>query len=425
MSGVTLLPSSLRGEVTAPPSKSQAHRLLLCSALSGGVCRISSFSCSEDMEATLRGLAALGVSFRTEGETLTLFPTRKPSEEVEIDCGESGSTLRFLIPIAAALGISARFTGRGRLPERPVGVYSDCLPKRGVSCKTSGGLPFSVSGQLRPGLFSLPGNISSQFITGLLLSLPLLPGDSEIRLSTPLESSSYVELTLSCMTRFGVFAKRTENGWQIPGFQRYKPCDSRIEGDWSQAAFFLAAGALGGEIAVSGLNFDSAQGDRAIERLLKEFGAPLRREGEKLFSSPGRLHGIQLDASEIPDLVPILAVVASLACGKSHLTGCGRLRIKESDRLAALAQGLTRLGAQVLEEHDGLILTGVPALHGGYAQGFGDHRIVMALSVAALRAGAPVTLSDAYSIRKSYPRFFEDYNQLGGKAHVFDVGKSC
>lgn len=422
MSQVTLSPTVLRGRVRVPPSKSQAHRSMICAALSGGRCSLSPFALSKDMEATLRALSALGVSARLEGEVLTLESGVRPDGPVDIDCGESGSTLRFLIPIAAALGVPARFVGQGRLPERPIGVYLDCLPPAGVSCKTDGGLPLTVSGRLRPGTFSLPGNISSQFITGLLFALPLLEGDSDIRLTTPLESTGYVDMTTETMARFGVAVERTPGGWHVPGRQRYRPRDDRIEGDWSQAAFFLAAGALGGETAVEGLSPRSAQGDRAIEALLKQFGASLRWEGDVLIASPGALHGTEIDAAQIPDLVPILAAVAALSAGETRLTGCARLRIKESDRLTAIADGLSRLGAQVREEPDGLMFRGVPSLSGGKAAGYNDHRIVMALSVAALRADAPVTLTDAQSIQKSYPLFFEDYNRLGGKAHVFDVG---
>ena len=235
---------SLTGPVSLPASKSAAHRAILCASLAKGISHLSNFSFSQDMEATCRAVEALGVKTSLTGDTLTVDSRSlfAPSQAV-LDCGESGSTLRFLIPTAAAGGVRAEFTGRGRLPERPIGVYLDCLPQAGVACRTQGGLPLSISGALRPGVFRLPGNISSQFITGLLLALPILNGGSEIRLTSPLESAGYVDMTIEMMKRFGVTVTPVENGWLVPGNQSYVPRDLAIEGDWSQAAFFLAAGA--------------------------------------------------------------------------------------------------------------------------------------------------------------------------------------
>ena len=249
---------SLTGPVSLPASKSAAHRAILCASLAKGISHLSNFSFSQDMEATCRAVEALGVKTSLTGDTLTVDSRSlfAPSQAV-LDCGESGSTLRFLIPTAAAGGVRAEFTGRGRLPERPIGVYLDCLPQAGVACRTQGGLPLSISGALRPGVFRLPGNISSQFITGLLLALPILNGGSEIRLTSPLESAGYVDMTIEMMKRFGVTVTPVENGWLVPGNQSYVPRDLAIEGDWSQAAFFLAAGALsqaqGSSILLRGL----------------------------------------------------------------------------------------------------------------------------------------------------------------------------
>lgn len=420
MSSVTLFPSSLQGTVTVPPSKSAAHRVILCAALSQGVCRIENVALSNDIQVTIQAVKALGAKVTLTGSTLTVDATRLFSQpSAELDCGESGSTLRFLIPIAAAGGISSRYTGHGKLPQRPIGVYLDCLPPAGVRCETQGGLPLQTSGQLCPGVFSLPGDISSQFVTGLLLALPILNGDSRIILTSPLESAGYVDMTLEIMEQFGVRVQVLPDGYLIPGNQRYQPHDCVVEGDWSQAAFFLAAGALGKHpLVIQGLSPSSTQGDRAAAELFQRFGAAVKFTEAGLMVAPNTLNGIDIDAAQIPDLAPILAVTGALSSGVTRITGAARLRIKESDRLAAITDGLTRLGGNVEQLPDGLIITGTPKLIGGKALGYNDHRIVMSLSVAALRAETPVEITDAQSINKSYPDFFSQYNRLGGRAHV-------
>lgn len=408
MSRVRILPSVLHGALTVPVSKSAAHRAVLCAALAGQNLPLPENEAVSDDIAATREAAAL------------LF--YGGSSPVVLDCRESGSTLRFLIPLAAALGRMTTFTGHGRLPERPIGVYLDCLPPQGAHCETCGGLPLTVSGQLAPGEFRLPGNVSSQFVTGLLLALPLLNGDSDIILTTPLESAAYVDMTLQAMQSFGVTATPTETGFHVPGNQRYRPNpEFAVERDWSQAAFFLEAGMLGGPVELHGLLADSRQGDRAAETLFRKFGAQTAWSDGVLTVQAGTLPAVipEIDASQIPDLVPAFAAAAALLPGRvTRISNAGRLRLKESDRLAAMAEGLNRLGGQVRELSEGLEITGVARLRGGTAEGFGDHRIVMALAVAALRSEGEVILTDAHSVRKSYPDFFRDYNRLGGKAYV-------
>ena len=423
MSRVKILPSVLRGRLEVPVSKSAAHRALICSALAGGGDPLPpGAELSDDLLATRNAVRAL------------LSPHTGPAA---LDCGESGSTLRFLIPVAAALGRPAVFTGRGRLPRRPLGVYADCLPPHGVSLEGGGQpdglrpgdgprLPLTVSGRLAPGLFRLPGGVSSQFVTGLLFALPLLPGESEIVLTSPLESAPYAEMTARALRAFGVSVQQTPSGWRVPGGQRYRPAPGyRIERDWSQAAFFLAAGTLGGPVELEGLDPDSAQGDRAAEGLFRRLGARVEWSGGLLRAQAGGPRalpppaGTEIDASQIPDLVPALAAAAALLPGRrTRIVRAERLRLKESDRLAAMAEGLNRLGGRVRERPDGLEICGVPALSGGTARGYGDHRVVMALAVAALRSRGAAVLTDARSVRKSYPGFFRDYNRLGGKADV-------
>ncbi len=421
MSNVVITPAALNGRVTVPPSKSAVHRAVLCAAMAKGVSKIRGVDFSNDIKATISCVRALGADIQTDRDTLTIDGTRLFSQkQAELSCGESGSTLRFLIPIAAAGAVTACFTGCGRLPQRPIGIYLDCLPEKGVSMQTESGLPLTVSGALHSGVFSLPGNVSSQFVTGLLLALPMLEGDSEIVLTSPLESAGYIDMTIETMARFGVNVQRTGTGYFIKGGQRYIPRDMVCEGDWSQAAFFLAAGSLGGGVTVEGLNLSSAQGDRMCAQLFERFGAKITYGKNSVTAEQSALRGIQIDARQIPDLVPILAVTAAFAGGTTVITGAGRLRIKESDRLMAIADGLSVLGASIKETGDGLIITGVSSLAGGIAQGYNDHRIVMALSVAAIKADGLVTITDRESIGKSYPAFFEDYNALGGKA-AFEV----
>lgn len=423
MDFVQVYPGNLQGTVTIPPSKSDAHRAVICAALSRGVSKIAPIELSEDITATLRAVETLGVSVRLEENVLTVDGSALgTARSRELDCGESGSTLRFFIPIAAALGLPVRFTGRGRLPQRPLGTYLECLPPAGVNCQSTGGLPFSIHGKLQGGRFAVAGNVSSQFITGLLLALPLTGEDSEIVLTTPLQSAGYVEMTIRTMAAFGVTVEKTMAGYRIAGGQRYQPQNYAVESDWSQAGFYLAAGALGSRLALHGLRRDSIQGDRTAEAVFSAFGAQLEWQGKALIVSPGVLRGIAVDASQIPDLVPPIAAAAALAEGESKITGAGRLRLKESDRLAAMASAINALGGSVQEGEDGLVIQGVSSLKGGRVSGCNDHRVVMAMAVAALRAGGPVVITDPHSIRKSYPSFFKEYNRLGGNAHVFHMG---
>ena len=421
------------GRVTLPPSKSVAHRAMLCAALSRGSCALSHMAGSQDIDATARAIEALGGEVRLEedrGLCLVEGAGLGRAQGGVIHCGESGSTLRFLIPIACALGGRWTFTGEGRLPRRPLDVYRELLPAHGVRYQDPGRefLPLTVEGRLEPGVFALPGNVSSQFITGLLLALPLLSGDSEIVLTTPLESEGYVNLTLQAMERFGVTACRTSRGWRVPGGQRYRPQDLAVEGDWSQAAFFLTMAALapaGAQVELAGLSRDSLQGDKACVELFEGFGLDLRWEGDLLLCGNPRagepfrgLRGQVIDAAQIPDMVPALSVCAALSQGETAIVNAQRLRLKESDRLAAMEAALTALGGKVLSREDGLVLKGVETLKGGRALGVNDHRVVMALAGAALGSRGPVTVTDAWSVRKSYPGFFDDFMRLGGIAHV-------
>ena len=316
-----------------------------------------------------------------------------------LDCGESGSTLRFLLPVAAALGREARFVGHGRLPERPHDVLLDAMAEHGATADARR-LPLQLHGRLRGGTFALPGNVSSQYITGLLMALPLCAGDSVIRLTTCLESAPYVNLTLRALADFGIRAETLPDGWRIPGGQRYhSPGRVVVEGDWSGAAFWLAANALGSRVECGNLDEASAQGDRAIRPLLNRLGS-------------------EIDVSECPDLVPALAVAAAGFPGRTALVGAARLRLKESDRLASVAALLRALGCAVDEGAESLTIHGGAPLTGGTVDGCGDHRIVMAAAVAATAASSPVTILGAQAVAKSYPDFFRDFEALGGNLIV-------
>ncbi|MDR3206773.1 MAG: 3-phosphoshikimate 1-carboxyvinyltransferase [Oscillospiraceae bacterium] len=390
--------------VRVPSSKSLGHRAVICGALAGGQSVIRGLILSEDIEATLHGVTALGARWRPEGEALYIAGGAGPRGEV-IDCGESGSTLRFLIPLAMLGGGETRFVGRGRLMARPLAAYEALFGDR--LARTADGL--RATGPLVGGVYALPGDVSSQFVSGLLLALPLCEGDSEIRLTTPLESGPYVALTLQTMRRFGVEAERGGDRFFVRGGQRYVPCDHALEADYSQAAFFLAAAALGRDIWLEGLDPDSAQGDRAILDILRDMGAAIVWENGLVTARAERLRGVTVDVRDIPDLVPPVAALCCFCEGVSRIISAGRLRLKESDRLSALAAALGGLGANIAETPDGLVIEGSPSLPGGTADARGDHRIAMAAAVAALGCGGPVALSGRDSVNKSYPLFWRDF----------------
>lgn len=422
MSDVTFSPFVPNGTVNVPPSKSDVHRAIICAAMANGVSRISPVALSNDIKATIGCIKALGADAVLENNVLTVDGTNMYKNKTALlDCGESGSTLRFFIPIAAVGNINATFVGKGKLPQRPIGIFTEALPKAGTVCKTEGGLPLEIKGQLKSGIFEIPGNVSSQFITGLLLALPILEGDSEIVLTSPLESVGYIAMTIRTMKQFGVNIQATEKGWHIKGGQSYKTCDYTTDGDWSQAAFFMVLGAVSGKVTVKGVAKDSTQGDKKCAEILARFGAKVTQLDNEVTVEKGELKAITIDASQIPDLVPVLSVCAAFAEGTTKIINAERLRIKECDRLKATAELLNNLGGKVKELSDGLEITGVSSLKGGNVNGYNDHRIVMSAAVCAARSDEDITATFAMSINKSYPDFYIDYNSIGGKANVLDL----
>lgn len=409
---IRITPSSLSGEVMIPPSKSAAHRALICAALAKGESRIKPYCTSDDIKATAECLRALGmkVSEDKEGYTLGRDDTEKACV---LNFNESGSTARFLLPIAAALGAEVAAEGRGRLPERPMAVLTGLLREHGVEV-SSDNLPINIKGKMTSGEFNVPGNISSQYISGLLLAAPLMTGDTVINLTAPLQSVGYIDMTLDAMAAFGVTAEETSGGWKIPAGQAYKQNDMVIEGDWSQAAFFMSAAAIGGDIRIKGLDFASRQGDMAALDVFAAFGADINIENDVLHIKRGTLRGIEVNAADIPDMVPAIAVTAAFAEGKTVIHSAERLRIKESDRIKTTLAVLSAMGVKTEEQPDGMVIYGGKP-KGADIDGAGDHRIVMAASVAAAFAEGESTIKGAEAINKSYPEFFGDFKKLGGK----------
>ena len=403
------------GVLAAPPSKSMAHRAVLCAALADGESRLTGLAHSQDIDATLAAAAALGAQVEA-GESWARIAGAAPLQApaAPVDCCESGSTLRFLIPLAALTGRPVAFTGRGRLMQRPQSVYQELFASQGLRFEQEGDT-LTVAGPLRPGCFSLAGDVSSQFISGLLFALPLLDGDSRLCLKPPVESRSYIEMTRAAQSRFGVSsAWLDEYTLAVPGGQAYRPRDMAIEGDWSQAAFPAALGVLAGDVTVTGLEPGTLQGDAVILDILRRCGGRAEAVPGGVRFQKSALHGTKIDLADCPDLGPILMALGLLCEGETVITNAGRLRLKESDRIAAMEQELRKLGGQI-ESDGGTVTIRRSALHApaGPLWGHNDHRVVMSLTVLAAAAGLPVQIDGAEAVAKSWPGFFAAVRQLG------------
>ncbi|MBR1862944.1 MAG: 3-phosphoshikimate 1-carboxyvinyltransferase [Ruminococcus sp.] len=406
---IRICPGRLSGKVTAPPSKSVAHRMVIAAALAPGRSEIEGLAPSDDIKATMNAMAALGADIKYDQDRCraVIEGIKTIPDSAVIDCCESGSTLRFLIPVAAALGTTATFLGRGKLPQRPITPYLQEFPAHGVSFDYNYTMPFTVKGRLRGGKFRIGGDISSQFITGLLFALPMLEEDSEIVLTSRLESRPYVDITVGVLRESGCIIEETENGYMVGGRQVFWPKNGKVEGDHSQGAFFEVANAIGSEVKIEGLNVNSFQGDKKVIEICKEM----------VYNKDGLLKPFTADVSDIPDLVPVLAVLACYCNGVSRLTNAARLRLKESDRLAAMEEDLNKLGGRVTSDKDSLTIDGRGGLAGGAeVSAFGDHRIAMAMAIAATGCEKPVTVLGAECVAKSYPDFWEVFSSLGGRA---------
>ncbi|MDO4280762.1 MAG: 3-phosphoshikimate 1-carboxyvinyltransferase [Peptococcaceae bacterium] len=411
-----LSPARLSGTVAAIPSKSAAHRLFIAASLADRASSWTLPSSSVDIDTTLACMAALGADVQRDGARVGITPIRTAASQATIDCQESGSTLRFLLPVAAALGGRYDFLGRGRLPERPIADFLEVIEGLGART-TAHKLPLSIAGPLHGGTAALPGHVSSQYLTGLLLAAPLLDGALDIQLTTPLQSRPYIDLTLDVLRQFGIDVTTSDDHFHVDANARYQLPDRAlaIEGDWSNACFFLAAGAISAPVTVTGLRLDSCQGDKAVLDILRRFGAEVRITAGGITVAPGDLTAQEISMKEIPDALPILAVVAAQAQGTTVFTDIERLRLKESDRIATTSALLEAMGVHTESDTSTMRVTGAPTLCGGATvDSAGDHRIAMAAAIAALNADAPITLTGAAAVSKSYPHFFEDYASLGG-----------
>lgn len=417
MTNLTLAPGKIKGSVIAPPSKSMAHRAVICASLAQGRSIIKNIQLSDDIIATMEGMRSFGAVISYENQILTIDGVgSQPAKEVRtIDCNESGSTLRFLIPLATLFTGETTFVGRGHLGKRPLEPYQEIFNQQSLPYhqKETEELHLTVQGALTPGLYEMRGDISSQFITGLLLTLPLLKGDSILKITTHLESKGYIDLTLSVLKSFGIVIEldETKQEFHIKGNQIYTACSYEVEGDYSQAAFWLSANALGNNLSIEGLSSTSLQGDRDILTILETLSN----------DSPEKERVI--DGAQVPDIIPVVALVAALTEGKTKIINLERLRIKESDRLVATQKELATLGANIKIVEDTLLITGVSNLTGGKeVWSHKDHRMAMMLAIASTRCNEPIYIKDTDCVKKSYPNFWEVFQQLGGKVHEWSLG---
>lgn len=415
---ITITPRPLSGHIKVISSKSLSHRYVIASGLAKGISTIKNVLDSDDLVATKNILSSLGTQFKGD----SIIGSKLKLSHQELDCHESGSTLRFMIPIVMLQKELITFTGHGRLKDRPLDVYVELFDQKKIYYRKpeQGYLPLDVKGPLKAGHYRLKGNVSSQFITGLLYALPLLKKDSIIELTTPLESKGYVDLTLDVLQSFGIHILSTPPFYYVKGGQQYHAIDASIEGDYSQAAFWMIAGLIGQNIELSGLNPVSKQGDMRIVDLITEMMGNITFDhiSRSYKVHPSTTHGMKISLSQTPDLGPILMVLASLSSGITVFEGCDRLRIKESDRLEAMRENLTQLGVNIEVKGDVATIIGQTQLKGNQTvNAFGDHRIAMAMAIAAIRADGPITIIGAESVSKSYPNFFSDYVKLGGIIH--------
>lgn len=431
MADLKIIPSKLKGSVKIPPSKSMAHRAIICAALSDGICRIDNIDYSDDIIATINAMNSLGATIEKHDDYIEVVGIYKNINKIKenriIDCNESGSTLRFLVPISLLFKGSNKFIGKGNLGKRPLTTYYNIFNDQGIKYSyEENNLNLVVDGELKPGVFEVEGNISSQFITGLLFALPLLNGDSKIIITKEMESKGYIDLTLKAISDFGIeIINNNYSEFIIKGNQKYNARNYRVEGDYSQAAFFLCADGLGNNVLCRDLDLNSLQGDKEIIDILERMNVVFNANEIGLSGEVnGELISTVIDGSQCPDIIPVLSAVSALSKGTTEIINAGRLRIKECDRLSAVTSELKKLGAQIIEKEDGLVITGVEKLQGGVeVWSHKDHRIAMTLAIASTMCKKPIIIKDYECVAKSYPSFFEDFKALGGNIHEWNVGK--
>ncbi len=416
---ITLFPRSLNGKIKAPPSKSLSHRALICAALSKGKSTISNIVYSDDILATIKSLTLLGVKFDKKSNNITIHGVNKIKHIFkEVNCNESGSTLRFLIPLLSLSDKKVVFTGAKSLIKRPQSIYSKIFKEDNNLFEVKNN-KIVVNGSIKARDYYIKGNVSSQFFSGLMFSLPLLKEDSSIYIDGTLESESYINLTINILYKFGITIQKIKNGYFIPGNQTYTPTNYTVEGDFSNAAFYLVGGVLKGLVKVNNLSHESFQGDKVIIDLIKQMkGKVIFMENGYITESSNTKEAI-IDLADCPDLGPIITLLASLSEGKSIIKNIARLRLKESDRVKSTVSTLKLLGADIKSTENEIIVNGKQMLKGGVTvDSYNDHRIAMMVSIAALRCKNEVILTNANAITKSYPGFYEDYLSLGGEYKI-------
>ena len=413
---ITFSSPALRGCVRAISSKSEAHRALICAALSDSETKIICTDTNADIDATVSCLSALGAKIHRVDDGFIVAPIKDVTDGAVLDANESGSTLRFLLPLVASLGANCSFIMRGRLASRPLSPLYELLCEGGVALSEVGRSPLSVRGRLTSGEYTLEANVSSQYISGMLFALSIARGRSVLRLSGKVESAPYILMTLDTLKGFGADIEfdGDDGIFYINGKERLvSPSLFEVGGDWSNAAFMVVAGAIGSRaVSISGLDTQSRQGDRAIVNVLSDMGARITCDNGCITAYPSRLNGIRIDAADIPDLVPILCVAAAVADGETVIYNAQRLRLKESDRILSVCTTLSALGADISPTEDGMIIRGKRSLSGGSVDSFNDHRIAMSAAVASLVCSGAVTVSRFEAINKSFPSFLDNFESL-------------
>lgn len=410
--------SNLSGSIEAISSKSQAHRLLICAAFAEKPTKIKCSTLSDDINATVHVLNSLGADISCDNSVFTVIPIKEVPKSAEIDVGESGSTLRFILPIVCALGTKSKIKMHGKLSERPLSPLWEELVRHGaVLSKTDDVI--LTDGKICGGEFNIQGNVSSQFISGLMFALPLIEENSKINIIGKCESANYIKMTESAILDFGIEYEFIDGTYSIKGNNKYtSPEVLTVEGDWSNSAFWLCLGALKGPVTVTGLNMNSLQGDKSICDVLQKLGANVIYGKASVTVSDGPLKGTTIDCSDIPDLVPALSAVAAVCEGETVFYNASRLRIKESNRITAIINAVNNLGGEAVETDDGLKILGKPELLGGTVNSYNDHRIAMMSAILSPKCKNCVIIEDASAVNKSYPMFYSDFMALGGKVEV-------
>ena len=427
---VKIKPNILSGEIVIPPSKSYSHRAIISAALAKGKkkSKINNLKFSVDIETTVKIMENWGAKITKKESSLEIIGNEGKivPKKNYIQCNESGSTIRFLIPVSLTSENELIFDGKGKLIDRPLDSYYKIFDEQEIKYKTSEGkLPLKVNGKLKAGNYEIDGNVSSQFITGLLYALPLLDGDSTIVINKNLESKGYVDLTLEILKLSGIKIKNNDyKSFEIKGNQEYKPFNYTVEGDYSQVAFWIVAGIISAnkdnEIKCLHLNKYSLQGDKAIIEIVQKMGAKLEIFDDYVIVKPSKTKGTIIDVSQCPDIAPILTVLGALSEGETKIINAERLRIKESDRIISIKTELNKLGAEVEEVGDSLVIQGVDTFEGGVeVSAWNDHRVAMSLAIASIRCKNEIVIDEAESVKKSYPHFWDDFEKMGGQIEKF------